>query len=119
MVPLPEPVLSVAIDTASAFSNIASGPGGMVPGPDSVLSVSTAETVWVSVRSTSVNDSVPEVGTFAFRSPPGTLVPPENSMVAGTVTMTGASLLPRVIVMVKDWVPASSLGVKLLSTRAI
>ena len=98
MVPLPVPELSVAIEALSAFSNIASGAGGTVA-PDSDIAVSLVETVWVSVRSTSVKSSVPWVGTLVVRSPPGMLMPPENAMVCGPVVMTGASLVPIIVIV--------------------
>ena len=87
--------------------------------PGSTALVSLAETVWVSVRSVSTNDSVPEVAPVAGRSPPGVLVPPSNSTVCGPVVKSGTSLVPLVIVIVNVWKAVSLLAAKLLSTRAI
>jgi hypothetical protein len=105
IVPNPVPVLSVAIDAVSAFSNIAAGRRQIEPRRNNLT-----ETVWVSVRSGSSNAIVPEVGTWAVKSPPGTLVPPVNAIVCGTLeVMTGTSLVP-VIVMVNVAVPVSWSG---------
>ena len=71
--PVPVPVLSVGTDAVSAAWNAASDPGGTVEPSDSTASVSAVVTVWVSVRSTSVNVSVPEVGSVGVRVPPGVL----------------------------------------------
>ena len=128
MVPVPVPVLSVPMDAERAFSNVWNGPGyfdssaarlSAVPESDAPVRspVRPVETiVWVSVRSGSVNDSVPfslyvsavewttltpgdsDVGA---RSPPTVPLPPANLMVCAPVVMTGTSLVP-VIVMV-NW----------------
>ena len=63
MTPVPVPVLSVSIATDIAFSKTANGPGGTAP-PGRLALVSFTDTLWVSVRSTSVKVSVPEVGTL-------------------------------------------------------
>src|SRR5580700_8823126 len=84
IVPSPVPVLSLLIDAVSAFSNIPSGFGGSVD-PSSTAVASATDTLWVSVRSGSSKLIVPDVGTLAVRSPPGTLVPPENAIVGGAV----------------------------------
>ncbi len=113
--PDPVPVLSVTIDAVSACSKIANGAGGRF----SPFGNSVTETVWVSVRSGSSNEMVPEVGTWVVRSPPGTLVPPLNAMVCGTLeVMTGTSLVP-VIVIVKVLNAVSGLCRKLLLTAAV
>ena len=100
------------------FEYLRAGRAPVDPGPESAALVSLVETVWVSVRSTSVNASVPEVGTFVVRLPPGMLLPPENEMCCGPVVMTGTSLVP-VIVIVNERVVVSSFGAKLLSTVAV
>ena len=87
---------------------------GTVPPGRTALNLDT-DTVCVSVRSTSVKASVPEVGTSVVSGPPGTLVPPENVMVETLVVITGLSLVP-VIVMVIGMVLVSGLTEKLLST---
>ncbi len=115
--PVPLPVASApfAIATDIAFSNAASGVGGTTVPSGRVALVNTTDTVCVSVRSTSVNVSLPEVGTSVVSGPPGTLVPPENVMVGTLVEMTGLSLEPT-IVMVIGKVLVSGLTEKLLST---
>jgi hypothetical protein len=80
--------------------------------------------VWVSVRSGSVNDSVPfslydsvvgwltltpDVSDVGPRSPPVVPLPPAKLMVCAAVVMTGTSLVP-VIVMVNLRGVYSSLG---------
>ena len=69
--------------------------------------------VWVSLRSGSVNvsapDSVsvpavlirltPEVSDVMGRSPPGVPLPPEKLMVCSPVVMTGASLVPVIVIV--------------------
>ena len=116
MVPAPVPVLSSVgstIEAVSAFSNAAMGAGARAsrafrssvgaPGPDSVALVRAVATVWVSVRSVSVNANVPEVALGEISGPPVVLVPAVNAMcwTSWSVVMTGASLVP-VIAIVKD-----------------
>ncbi len=119
MVPVPLPLLSApaAIATDIALWNAASGPGGTLPSGRVAL-VSLTATVWVSVRSTSLKVSVPEVGTSLVSGPPGTLVPPSKMMTGTLVVITGLSLVP-VIVMVMSMVDASGLTEKLLLTRTL
>src|SRR5260370_18687826 len=120
MVPLPVPVLSVAMLAVSAASNAARGPGGMVPtgGGTSPYLI-----VWVSVKSTSLNANVPLVaagwpaGSFAERKPATTSLSPVKASAGAEVVMTGTSLVP-VIVIVNDLTVTASFGAKLLSTRA-
>ncbi|MGY4327884.1 hypothetical protein ACVWWG_002301 [Bradyrhizobium sp. LB7.2] len=119
MVPVPLPLLSApaAIAADIALWNSASGPGGTVPS-GSVALVSLTATVWVSVRSTSLKVSVPEVGTSLVSGPPATLVPPSKVMVGTLLVITGLSLVP-VIVMVIVLVAVSGLTVKLLAMRTV
>jgi hypothetical protein len=87
----------------------------MVPPFDITALVSLADTVCLSVRSTSVKASVPEVGSLVGRLPPCVDVPAAKWTSCVPVVMTGLSLLP-VIVMVTSTPWISGAGRKLLST---
>ena len=49
-------------------------------GPETTALESSVATWWVSVRSASANDSVPDVGPPGVSGPPGVVLPPVNAM---------------------------------------
>ena len=67
--PVPSPVLSSANDAASATPRAVNVSAGIDPGCDQVADASEADTVCVSVRSTSLNPMEPDASMLPATTP--------------------------------------------------